>query len=201
MVFAVLMLSNTARGTWLLNWSEKARNIDAKTKSEIGNLYKAGVGSFALGFAIWNLDNIFCETLTRWKLFVNWPAAFLLEGELPRRLVRFGLESYDCRISGHSWWHILTVSSIRSTFRLRKVVTDFSQGTGSYLMWMGTICKFLKLYFQLLSLIIRLLDLYLKLASFLATLSDFNFLSERCARRMTRRNILWDMGSGICLMS
>lgn len=74
------MIAISVRGVWLLHWSEKVRNIDAKTKSDIGNLYLSGSGSFALGFAIWNLDNIFCETLTNWKLLVNWPAAFLLEG-------------------------------------------------------------------------------------------------------------------------
>ena len=39
-----------------------------------------GAGMFALGFFVWNMDNIFCDTLTRWKVFIGWPWAFLLEG-------------------------------------------------------------------------------------------------------------------------
>jgi dihydroceramidase len=39
-----------------------------------------GVAIFALGFVIWNIDNIFCSTLTGWKFTIGWPVAFLLEG-------------------------------------------------------------------------------------------------------------------------
>ncbi|PPJ56609.1 hypothetical protein CBER1_01833 [Cercospora berteroae] len=39
-------------------------------------------------FFIWNIDNIFCPTLTKWKHQVGWPLAILLEG--------------------HGYWHILT---------------------------------------------------------------------------------------------
>lgn len=35
---------------------------------------------FAFGFFVWNLDNIFCTTLTSWKQAIGWPVAFLLEG-------------------------------------------------------------------------------------------------------------------------
>lgn len=36
---------------------------------------------FSLAFIIWNLDNVFCGTLTQWKRKVGWPFAFLLEGQ------------------------------------------------------------------------------------------------------------------------
>lgn len=36
---------------------------------------------FSLAFIIWNLDNVFCGTLTQWKRKAGWPLAFLLEGQ------------------------------------------------------------------------------------------------------------------------
>ncbi|GJN83339.1 hypothetical protein PLIIFM63780_006888 [Purpureocillium lilacinum] len=42
----------------------------------------------ATGFAIWNLDNIFCNQLRRWRRAVGLPWAVLLEG--------------------HAWWHLMT---------------------------------------------------------------------------------------------
>lgn len=87
-VFATIILTSTARVTYLLKWSKRTLGIPVKTKSTIGRLFSRGAALFAFGFLIWNLDNIFCDTLTRWKVYVGWPLAFLLEG--------------------HSWWHVLT---------------------------------------------------------------------------------------------
>ena len=39
-----------------------------------------GLGSIALGFLIWNLDNAFCPTLRRWRREVGLPWGILLEG-------------------------------------------------------------------------------------------------------------------------
>jgi hypothetical protein len=44
-------------------------------------MFWTGGGLFILGFIIWNLDNVFCTTLTRWKVAIGWPVAFLLEGK------------------------------------------------------------------------------------------------------------------------
>jgi dihydroceramidase len=76
--------------------------------STIGKLFSKGAGMFALGFFIWNMDNIFCDTLTRWKVFIGWPRAFLLEG-MPVHCLRIHLLWLN-DYSGHSWWHVLTVS-------------------------------------------------------------------------------------------
>jgi hypothetical protein len=62
-----------------LKWSS-AHRIPDRTKSAIGALFTKGAALFALGFIIWNLDNIFCNNLTRWKAALGWPVAFLLEG-------------------------------------------------------------------------------------------------------------------------
>lgn len=47
-----------------------------------------GVSVFLLGFAFWNVDNVFCGTLRSWRRSIGMPWGFLLEG--------------------HAWWHILT---------------------------------------------------------------------------------------------
>jgi dihydroceramidase len=39
-----------------------------------------GMGSIALGFLIWNLDNIFCSTLREWRRQVGLPWGVFLEG-------------------------------------------------------------------------------------------------------------------------
>jgi dihydroceramidase len=39
-----------------------------------------GVGSVALGFLIWNLDNAFCSVLRRWRREIGLPWGILLEG-------------------------------------------------------------------------------------------------------------------------
>lgn len=87
-VFAIIVISTAVRVTYLLKWSELTSSIPDNTKSTIGTLFGVGASLFALGFLVWNLDNIYCDTLTSWKNIVGWPRAFALEG--------------------HSWWHILT---------------------------------------------------------------------------------------------
>ncbi|KAJ7597453.1 ceramidase [Mycena floridula] len=90
LVFGALVFGTAFRVTYLLKWSDVRARVPDKQRSEIGRLFAKGAGLFALGFLVWNLDNIFCDTLTRWKVSIGWPLAFLLEG--------------------HSWWHILTAT-------------------------------------------------------------------------------------------
>ncbi|KAI0050564.1 alkaline phytoceramidase [Auriscalpium vulgare] len=87
-VFATLMLLVQVRAAYLVSWSEASMRIPDNKKSLFVWLHGAGTATFVLGFLIWNLDNIFCDTLTSWKRVIGWPAAFLLEG--------------------HSWWHVFT---------------------------------------------------------------------------------------------
>ncbi|KAK8196484.1 alkaline ceramidase ydc1 [Zalaria obscura] len=47
-----------------------------------------GLGVFLGGFGIWNLDNIYCGTLRRWRHDIGLPWGILLEG--------------------HGWWHLMT---------------------------------------------------------------------------------------------
>jgi len=87
-IFAMLMLTTAFRIHYLLRRSESAKRIPEEVKSSIATTYATGTGWFVLGFLIWNLDNIFCTSLTRQKVAIGWPIAFLLEG--------------------HAWWHLLT---------------------------------------------------------------------------------------------
>lgn len=87
-VFGILVFSTALRTTYLLRWSAAAERIPPHTRSTILRMFGSGAGLFALGFAVWNLDNVFCNTLTNWKVSLGWPSAWLLEG--------------------HSWWHVLT---------------------------------------------------------------------------------------------
>ncbi|EJF67253.1 alkaline phytoceramidase [Dichomitus squalens LYAD-421 SS1] len=87
-VFAVLMLTTTFRTAYLLRHGEISKRLHQAQRSTIARMFGSGAATFAFGFLIWNLDNVFCSHITRWKQSVGWPAAFLLEG--------------------HSWWHVLT---------------------------------------------------------------------------------------------
>jgi len=86
-VFATLMVFLVSRTVYLIH-SDISKNVPPVAKKRVGKIYQTGLLTFLAGFAIWNLDNIYCNTLTEWKQAVGWPAAFLLEG--------------------HSWWHALT---------------------------------------------------------------------------------------------
>ncbi|KAF9015702.1 ceramidase [Cyathus striatus] len=87
-VFASIVFTTTFRVIYLLKWSDAAPRIPDEKKSGIAKIFGTGAALFAFGFFVWNLDNIFCDTLIRWKIAIGWPSAFLLEG--------------------HSWWHIFT---------------------------------------------------------------------------------------------
>lgn len=88
-VFAALMLTTGSRVTYLTRISPvHSARVPEKTRESIFQLFWLGGGLFILGFAIWNVDNVFCGPITYAKYMVGWPTAFLLEG--------------------HSWWHILT---------------------------------------------------------------------------------------------
>jgi dihydroceramidase len=82
-VFALLMLSTAVRVQYLLRRSEVSKRVPDTVRSLIGTLFTKGLGLFALGFFVWNLDNIFCTALTRQKVAIGWPIAFLLEGAFP----------------------------------------------------------------------------------------------------------------------
>lgn len=104
-VFACLVIGTALRVIYLLRWSDSRERVPEQQRKEIGQLLGSGAGLFAFGFLIWNLDNIFCSTITAWKVRVGWPTAFLLEGWSSN-----SVKNIADVFTGHAWWHIFTVS-------------------------------------------------------------------------------------------
>ncbi|RPD57100.1 alkaline phytoceramidase [Lentinus tigrinus ALCF2SS1-6] len=113
-VFAGLLFVTTFRTIYLLRNGDISKRLPQALRSSVARLFSYGAGTFAFGFLVWNLDNIFCSYITRWKNAVGWPAAFLLEG--------------------HSWWHILTALGtylmlIGNTYLTLCIKDDYSNYT------------------------------------------------------------------------
>ena len=79
-MFAIIMFANVFRTSYVLRFSPDKHRIPAESRSTIAWLFGSGAVTFAFGFLIWNLDNVFGSKVTEWKYAVGWPAAFLLEG-------------------------------------------------------------------------------------------------------------------------
>lgn len=69
----------------------RTRITDKAQKKKLKFLIRIATGSSLSAFAIWNVDNIFCPTLTAFKDYVGMPWSILLEF--------------------HGWWHIGTAVS------------------------------------------------------------------------------------------
>lgn len=83
-VFGSMLLIQTGRCVWLTSYSKHSDRLGPQKRAEIKSLFLWGAAWFLSGFFIWNLDNLFCGTVTGWKKQLGWPAAFLLEGESSR---------------------------------------------------------------------------------------------------------------------
>lgn len=136
-VFATLMVCTFIRTIYLLR-SDISKDVPPAVKEKMGKMYQTGLLTFLVGFAIWNVDNIYCSTLTEWKMTVGWPIAFLLEGTSPlfRREFPYDLFRRD---------RTLVVACFNRTRFLQFVGSSPSylivQAVGSYLMMLGTTCK------------------------------------------------------------
>ncbi|KAI0348274.1 alkaline phytoceramidase [Trametopsis cervina] len=121
-VFASIMFTNAYRTWYVLSNSDPIAatakfRIPVHDRRTIGSLFLTGALTFAFGFLIWNLDNAFCNTVTKWKQSIGWPAAFLLEG--------------------HSWWHVFTAIGtylmlVGNTCRTVGVKDDFANYRMTY---------------------------------------------------------------------
>lgn len=80
------MLSSCFRSFYLIS------KLPASKKRKLYKTLGFGMGVFALGFAIWNADNYFCEHLRSTR-------AWLQER---------GLGGLGHFTEGHGWWHLLT---------------------------------------------------------------------------------------------
>ena len=79
-VFASILFLTLYRTISLLNDPAIVKKVPQEKRTRVARTFLAGAGTFAFGFLVWNLDNVFCDTLTGWKKAIGWPAAFLLEG-------------------------------------------------------------------------------------------------------------------------
>ncbi|KAF7307161.1 hypothetical protein MIND_00509700 [Mycena indigotica] len=95
-VFGTLLLTIAFRVYYLLTWSKYSARVPADKRKVVAKMFGSGAAQFTFAFLIWNLDNIFCDTITKWKVSVGWPVAFLLEG--------------------HSWWHFFTATGVLYKF-------------------------------------------------------------------------------------
>jgi len=66
----------------------KTRITDPYVRSEVTRLARWGLGIFATGYGLWNIDEHFCPLLTSYKRTIGMPWSFLLEL--------------------HGWWHLFT---------------------------------------------------------------------------------------------
>jgi len=73
------MASGALRTLYLVH-SDISKDVPPVVKKRMGQIFQTGLLTFLIGFAIWNVDNLYCSTLTEWKKAVGWPTAFLLEG-------------------------------------------------------------------------------------------------------------------------
>jgi len=88
--YATMTAISIGRVVKLFNvWSVEIRTEEQRRLIETckGHYYK-GVVTFLLGFAIWNVDNLFCDRLTMFRS---------RHGEVVGALSQ-----------GHAWWHLLT---------------------------------------------------------------------------------------------
>ena len=100
-MFALLTFIVFARSVYVMettlrpSWRTKAARIGEAEHSEeqtrrdqrdlailriMWQMIPLGLGSVALGFLIWNLDNIYCSQLRRWRRDIGLPWGIFLEG-------------------------------------------------------------------------------------------------------------------------
>lgn len=93
LAYASIQLATTTKVLLLLYGRGSTSPLNAtpasrRNRSMIRKSYMFGATVFLTGFAIWNIDNIFCDQLRVIRAKVGYPFAVLVEG--------------------HGWWHILT---------------------------------------------------------------------------------------------
>lgn len=63
--------------------TQEQKKVDDRDLSMLHTMWAlaiCGVASVGLGFAVWNVDNIYCSTLRQWRREIGLPWGFVLEG-------------------------------------------------------------------------------------------------------------------------
>lgn len=68
--------------------TQRIDDRDRRILAQMWLMVATGLGVFLGGFAIWQLDNIYCSTVRRWRHELGLPWGIVLEG--------------------HGWWHLMT---------------------------------------------------------------------------------------------
>ena len=136
------MLMTTARVAYLTRASDASRKLSPIAQKKIRNLYWAGALMFIFAFVIWNLDNVFCDALSGWKIVLGWPAAFLLEGTFYVRGTGYA-KTHHCLPLRSCLVARLYGEFLKLTQRRPRVSTfsNLSQAAGTYYMINGTTCE------------------------------------------------------------
>lgn len=83
------LLRPPRRGKTALGNDPSQRRIDQRNLKILASMWTLslwGVANIAIGFLIWNLDNIFCARIRQWRRAMGLPWGMLLEG--------------------HGWWYV-----------------------------------------------------------------------------------------------
>ncbi|KAJ6565998.1 ceramidase-domain-containing protein [Mycena sp. CBHHK59/15] len=127
-LLAVAMIAFDVLFTWsyYIYRNPCCSRIPLEKKRAISKLFGLGVGQFIFAFLIWNLDNLYCDALTNFKVALGWPIAFLLEGTYTACLPMLSSLSPP----GHSWWHVFTVRLIvERSLRQTKILVRLVEHT------------------------------------------------------------------------
>ena len=92
---------------------QRQADRDAKILKTMWVLIACGLTIFLVGFGVWNLDNIYCSTLRRWRRQVGLPWGILLEG--------------------HGWWSVgLPAPNLPGSISTNNIGRHLMTGTGAY---------------------------------------------------------------------
>ncbi|KAF3086337.1 hypothetical protein TWF569_000763 [Orbilia oligospora] len=84
--FALIMITLLSHSMYMMETHTRGKNPAATNL--MWKMVIWGICVFLAGFGVWNLDNIYCQQLRRWRREVGMPWGFVSEL--------------------HAWWHLLT---------------------------------------------------------------------------------------------
>lgn len=95
--------------------SQRVSNLEVR--KEVTKLVTWGGVTFVTGFILWNIDNIYCPQLTKFKRKIGMPWSFIFEL--------------------HGWWHIFTGIGAYTFIALVEYLTSIEAGSslGSRFAW------------------------------------------------------------------
>ncbi|MBW0515580.1 hypothetical protein O181_055295 [Austropuccinia psidii MF-1] len=117
--YGFIQLLATIRVAYVIQSLPNASNAERRNRSDVIWCETFGTGIFLLGFLFWNLDNLFCDQISKAKAFLGVPWSFVLEG--------------------HAWWHLATgTGAYFIVIGIQLLSLDLKEGAdGVELRWGG----------------------------------------------------------------